>query len=114
MSEVQPTESWPRTVLCQDCKHARCPHGSYECRHPLSDAWVASYVDGKIDQVNSGVWINSGVWEAFCENNRSYGPCNKNAKYFERKDPEVTKWTAFITAVKKWWNNDSRTGSRGP
>jgi hypothetical protein len=65
-----------------------------ECRHPQSDTWVRSLVDGAVT-VN---WASATGWHAFAVNNREVGICGKEGKYFE---PKPQKQGVF-TRLKRW------------
>jgi hypothetical protein len=83
--------------LCKDCKHCVTPFHHWDgatCRHPNNDAWGINLVDGS---VTVNLHIESG-WKAYANNNRDYGICGREGKYFEQKP----KKEGIFTRLKRW------------
>lgn len=88
----------PEMVLCKDCKHSKSHAGQVFCKHPNSDAWVISPVDGKI------IYTLGESWRVFADDNRCLGACGMSGVYFEQKKP--------LTGLKRFFGEF--IGSGGP
>lgn len=94
----------PELKLCIDCKHSRCPFGSWECHHPKSDGWVISPVDGKL------VHNKDARWPSYCDSARIAGPCGKEGKRFEEREAQIPEKFSII----RWFFTRRLTGSGRP